>query len=228
MILSTRYRFIFIHINRTGGSSISETLRPYGIQPTRTPWTRFLTRYGLIRDIEQSNFPPHLFARDIEKKLSPPVFEAYLSAAFVRNPYSWLVALYNAIQKSEGHRHQRRVAGMSGFPEFVEWEIRRNKRFISRYVTDAEGRLMVDFIGRFENLHVDFDRLRRAIGLDPIELPHAQTRRPHADYRTYYTDAIREKVARHWKTDIESFGYDFDGLVDPERLPPRRRPSKCA
>jgi hypothetical protein len=115
---------------------------------------------------------------------------------------------------------------MSGFPEYVDWEIRRNKRSISRFVTDPDGRLMVDFIGRFENLHNDFNRLCLTIGIAPMELLHAKTQRPHADYRSYYTDETREKVARHWKRDIEAFGYDFDGLIDPLRLPPRRRAPK--
>jgi hypothetical protein len=227
MILSTRYRFIFLHINRTGGGSISETLRPFGTHPAHSYWTRFLTRYGLIRNLERANFPPHITARMIEKRFPRGLFETYLSAAFVRNPYSWIVALYNAIQLSKGHRYQSRVARMSGFPEYVDWEIRRNKRSISRFVTDMEGRLMVDFIGRFENLHLDFKRFCQVVGLNSLELLHAKTRRPHADYRTYYNDETREKVAHHWKRDIEGFGYDFDGLIDPHRLPPRRRAPKA-
>jgi hypothetical protein len=226
MILSTQYRFIFIHINRTGGTSITQSLRPYSTQPVRSPWTRFLTRYGLLRNVERANFPPHWTAQKIKQRLPRGLFDDYLTAAFVRNPFSWIVALYNAIEKSNGHRYQARVAGMSGFPKYVDWEIRRNKRSISRFVTDPDGRLMVDFIGRFENLHEDFSRLCQTIGLAPIELPHAATRRPHADYRSYYNDETREKVAHHWKQDIEAFGYNFDGLADPARLPPRQRPAK--
>ncbi len=228
MIVSSQYRFLFIHINRTGGTSIEQALRPFANQPRRTAWTRFLTRWRLLRDPQHAFYPPHLTARMAKRWLPDPLFDAYFSAAFIRNPYSWLVALYNAIQTSEGHRYQKRIARMSGFPEYIDWEIRRHKRSQSAFVTDRQGRLMVDFIGRFETLQDDFQKLCAEIGLTPPPLPHAATRRPHADYRTYYDDATREKVARHWRFDIESFGYDFDGLVDPQRLPPRRRQHRSA
>ena len=144
------------------------------------------------------------------------MYDSFLTAAFVRNPWSWLAALYNAVRTSEGHRDQKRVADMS-FAEYLDWEIARNRRSLLRHVADRDGRIMVDFLGRFENLHEDFVRLCRIIGIGPQELPHASTQRPHADYREYYDDATRWKVAEHWARDIETFGYEFDGVTPAGR-----------
>jgi hypothetical protein len=102
------------------------------------------------------------------------------------------------------------------FAQYVDWEIARHKRSLSAYMTDKDGSIMVDFVGRFENLHLDFERLCALFGLPALELLHAKTLRPHEDYRSYYDDATREKVARHWKADIDRFGYTFDGLIDPD------------
>jgi len=32
----------------------------------------------------------------------------------------------------------------------------------------------------------------------------------HKDFRDYYDSETIDKVAKHWRKDIELFGYDFD------------------
>ena len=212
MLVSTSHRFVFIHINRTGGTSITQALQPFSVpRPTSRVWRR-VTRYGLLRDPQRMDFPPHTPARVARRRLPGGLYDAYLSAAFVRNPWSWLPALYNAIMKSEGHRHRQRVLRMSGFSDFVDWQVSRGQRTIENYVIDDEGRVMVDFVGRFENLRGDFAELCRRIGVGDLILPHARTRRDHPDYREYYDSATRDKVGEYWKGDIERFGYEFDGV----------------
>ena len=42
----------------------------------------------------------------------------------------------------------------------------------SDFVCDADGRLLMDFVGRFETLQADFDAVCGSIGLPPTPIPH--------------------------------------------------------
>ena len=94
--------------------------------------------------------------------------------------------------------HVYKVAGTS---------VSEDRHLQSEFVTDAEGRVIVDFVGRFERLAEDFAHVCRTIGVE-AELPHVNPSR-HADYRTYYSDHSRALVAEHFAEDIERFGYRF-------------------
>jgi hypothetical protein len=103
---------------------------------------------------------------------------------------------------------------MSGFPEYIDWEIQRNKRFQHIFLLDKDGELKIDFLGRLENLPEDYQRLCTLIGIDGPELPHRNQNR-FREYHEFYDDATRNKVTEFWAKDIELLGYDFDG----NRLP---------
>jgi hypothetical protein len=66
------------------------------------------------------------------------------------------------------------------------------------------GKLMVDFVGHFEQLNKDWDFLRERFDLP--ELPH-QNRSQHVDYREAYTPELARIAAKRYKKDIELFGY---------------------
>ena len=47
------------------------------------------------------------------------------------------------------------------------------------------------------------------LSIERVELPRLGGRK-QVDYREMYDDATRDKVAKHWKKDIELFQYDFE------------------
>ena len=72
---------------------------------------------------------------------------------------------------------------------------------------DSEGRILVDFIGRFERLQADFQTVCARIGRT-VSLPHVKNTE-HAHYRECYTPETREIIAEWFKEHIELFGYEF-------------------
>ena len=150
--------------------------------------------------------------------------------AFVRNPWDWVISGYyfNLVRHERFPRSQLRRAGlvrtpsMFGRKQFEEhWrtmeQYRRGthpeNRFQYSFLADEDGRLLVDFIGRFESLQEDFDRICERIGIPRQKLPHARpgpVRQQHRrHYTDYYTDETRELVATHYAKDIAYFGYRF-------------------
>jgi hypothetical protein len=70
------------------------------------------------------------------------------------------------------------------------------------------GRLIVDYLIRFESLQQDFDQVCKAIGKPTRRLPHVNqgTRGP---YPEYFDDETRQLFLRHFGKDIELFGYKY-------------------
>jgi hypothetical protein len=84
----------------------------------------------------------------------------------------------------------------------------RDGLYQSNSVYDMNDRVIVDYVGRYETLEADFDEIMGHLGLD-LHLPHLNTT-GHRDYRSYFSDETRERVAELWAIDVENFGYSFD------------------
>jgi hypothetical protein len=67
--------------------------------------------------------------------------------------------------------------------------------------------VLVDFVGRYENLREDFAALGRRFGVE-TQLPHVR-RSERAPLGDYYDDETRELVRRRHQRDIDAFGYIF-------------------
>ena len=212
MEISTSHKVIFMHVQRTGGASVISSLRSCGIwaQPSKTSLNKLITRLPLQRDPDRIRFRGHDSLAFVQQRLSAAVFDGYLKVAFVRNPYSWLTSMYSTYKRGPNHRHHPRVAAMSGFGEYIDWEIERNNRHQHIFLLDSQERPRIDFVGRFETLAHDYESLCELLNVKGPELPHLNQNR-FRDYREFYDDVTRAKVERHWARDIELLGYDFDG-----------------
>jgi len=78
------------------------------------------------------------------------------------------------------------------------------------FVTDEEGRLAVDFVGRYERLGEDWRRIGQRIGLPEIELPRLQAVRVRRPCSAFYTAETRRIVADRYARDAQMFGYALD------------------
>ena len=80
-------------------------------------------------------------------------------------------------------------------------------KLVSEFICDENGEVMVDFIGRFENLETDFNRISDQIGISN-QLPHVN-RTKHTKYRDYYNAESKKLVHAIALRDIEMFDYEF-------------------
>ncbi|HEX4342759.1 MAG TPA: sulfotransferase family 2 domain-containing protein [Verrucomicrobiae bacterium] len=221
MLISSNPPFLFLHIDKAAGTSIQAALRPFAAPKSSNRLRRRQISLGginrlfnLHRGVE---FPEHVHALAVKKCLPPKVYGELFKFAFVRNPWDRLVSRYAYLLRVEKHARHDHVKAMSGFADYLEWEIERGKMFQYSYVCDARGHWIVDFVGYFERLQPDFAKVCKTLEVR-AELPKNNVT-SHKDYRTYYTPATRDLVAKHFQRDIELFGYEFDSL--PETAVPK-------
>ena len=77
----------------------------------------------------------------------------------------------------------------------------------SDWITDKEGKILCDFVGRFESLSVDFAEICGRIGKNAT-LPHMKHSK-HGGYRDYYDEEAAEMVRIRFAKDIRNFDYQF-------------------
>src|SRR5690606_16538535 len=203
------------HVDKAAGSSVARALDAYAFPESkkllhrRLIWLRYLNRFGGL--YRKAGFPPHVTARVVKQCLPARLYQSAFKFAFVRNPWDRLVSRYTYLLRQESHHSHEFVKRMKGFEEYLDWEIRRGKMSQADYVTDGRGELIVDFIGHYERLNDDFEKICAHLGIQ-ASLPRVNVSK-HQDYRSYYTARTRDAVAKHFRKDLELFGYDFDGFA---------------
>jgi hypothetical protein len=209
--------FVFVHVPRTAGSSIVRALQPHCLPQNNSMRGRLIYRLRLPALWQQCHFRHHQSMQAINVRLPASVQEGMFSFAFVRNPYDWLVSLYEYQRQASTHRNHDSIRNMD-FPAYVRHEIARNKRHQWPLLCDRQKQPLVQAIGRYENLQRDFNAICQRIGLTTVTLPHVNHSR-HRSYQDYYDDQLRAAVARHWRTDLNMLGYDFSGCQQGSDLP---------
>ena len=210
--ISYTNNFIFIHVAKNAGSSVNRALMPYARRESCGWWRKQLGLFGPINRLGglylQNDFRVHVTAAVVRRCLPREVFARAFKFAFVRNPWDRLVSMYAFLCRTSTHRHHKLVTSMGSFEEYLRWEIGRRRARQHPYITDCCGNLLVDFVGRFENIEADFAKVCQQLSV-PATLPCANAT-AHRDYQTYYTPVTRELVAQHLRRDIEMFEYGFD------------------
>lgn len=219
MLISHTRRFLFVHIAKTGGTSVRAALRPYRWSGRYAPaivLTSLMSQMTRPRHRLGIKFPRHAKAIAAKEMLPAPVFDDLFKFVFVRNPWDLQVSSWHHIRRES----PQSLPGIHTFADFVRFKFDPERPYdfmldISRelqsdYIVDLHGRTIVDFIGHYEHLQRDFDTVCDRVGLARIQLPHERRAVDRDDYRRYYDDDTRERVAHHYCADIERLGYSFD------------------
>lgn len=217
MLLSNKYNFLFVHIAKTGGTSVRAALE--GLRwrdPSYYPMWLCSKLSRLMGHRIASKLPRHAKVIAAQEMLPHDYFAGLFKFAFVRNPWDLQISSFHHIRRERPEFLQ----GKTEFIDFLKWKfdperpwqyhIDTSIELQSDYVIDLHGKVIVDFIGRYENLQQDFATVCERIGVEPIVLPHKRKASDRSDYRGYYSAETRALVADYFRRDIELFGYTFD------------------
>lgn len=217
------FRAIYIAVPKVANTSIKTVITQLFPESVRELTETDVRRkvYARHRD---TLFKQHirLFKHEI------PKYPDYTVFAFVRNPWDRLVSCYRdkmetgsqleAGERSDPKRRSLRLGPEferdMTFEEFVETvaaipDKRANRHFRSQhtFLTNRAGKLLPNFIGRFESLGEDFHTAMEQIHAPTnVRLPRVRVSGSY-DYNAYYTDRLHGMVADRYERDIRMFGY---------------------
>lgn len=218
MILSNRYKFLYVHIAKTGGTSVRASLMslrwrdPYYFAQWICSRLSGLTGHRIA-----SKLPRHSKIVCAQEMLPQEFFKSLYKFAFVRNPWDLQVSSYHHLKRERPFL----LEGRESFEAFTRWKLDPARPYqyhldtaitpMTDYLVDLHGNLLTDYIGRYERLHDDWAHICKHLGIPHRPLPHerkATDRRK--DYRSYYSDDLAQLVGDYFKRDVELLGYRFD------------------
>ncbi len=210
MIISHKKKFIFIHIYKVAGTSVRRVLDPYNdMSNVDFPWYQNIIFWlGAKYNFFSQRSMNHIKAEKLKKLLPGKVFNEYFKFSFVRNPWDWQVSLYHFMIQNTKHPQHHLIKKMKSFDEYVDWVVKNEHSLQKDFLYDKEGNLIVDYIGKFENLQEDFTEICLRLEIEPVILP-LTNKSNHSHYRDYYSEESREKIYIAFKEDIDYFHYDF-------------------
>ncbi len=219
---------IFVHIPKVAGQSIESVF----LQRLGLSWQQ--RESLLLKHNSNPAFGPprlaHLTAQEYVKLgyVSAREFKGMFSFAFVRNPWDRLVSEY--VYRKYPYSFNDFL--FKFFPENSDdnynngMDLYRHIIPQTDFLYDNKGKLLVNFVGKFENITDDFSEVTRLITGESLPLPHenksqsnklkklkqvfrfSKSQKKH--YSEYYDESSRAFVAQLYRKDIELFGYKFD------------------
>ena len=211
MIISHKYKFIFIKTKKTAGTSIEIFLSKYcGEEDIITPISpedeeiRKKLGYRLAQNYQDSEgnqiFYSHIPASKVKEIIGSEIWDSYYKICFERNPWEKVISFYFWEYKTEPR------------PSISEF-IRANnlkRLFIGEnalYLIDNE--IAVDRVCYYENLNSELEDFFKKINIidSDFQLPTAKSkfRKDKRDYRKILSQKDIDYIAKLFKREIETF-----------------------
>jgi hypothetical protein len=205
LLISHKHKFIFIKTKKTAGTSIEIALSRYcdegdvitKISPSDE---KIRAELGKYPQNYEGKFYNHISAKKVQKKLDEHIWNSYYKVCFDRNPWDKVISLYHYAFNTE----------KITFDDFIKSGKFKRAYNYPRYTIDDQ--VAVDFIGKYENLESDLEKVCREIGL-PYDgwLPNAKGnyRTDNRHYRERYNEEQKELVQQYYEKEINLLGYEF-------------------
>jgi len=205
-LINEEKKFIFFHLFKCAGSSMRKVLTT-----NEELCYEYFGGHCLPRDGKE------LMYKDKKKTM----FNNYFKFTFVRNPFDWLLSTYNYILAYPNHINHEAVKSLdlAGFIQhYVDVMMLNEGRGVGMnkcvtmydFITDKDGKLLVDFVGKFENVNKDMEYVLGQVGIPYVELPFVNVNPSRvSDYRVCYNEEAKDLVEKYFEKDLDYFNYRF-------------------
>ena len=216
-------KIIFVHIPRSGGTTIEKNLWrsefnkefTFDMNDEKNLLQGFVDQYG---NKYQSDGLQHLSLDNI-KKIYPVESKEFFKFSFIRNPFSRVASAYCEIMK---YRKDLRdflvIYKDSSFKKFLRL-IKKNHHTHWMPMNKFFPSKSLNFVGKFESLSDDLDKLSKLINVEFSKKNFSDSGNfsEKANYLKFYEDKDNiELVTEMYQEDLIRFDYDFKSFFDFE------------
>lgn len=229
MIISHKYKFIFLKTAKTASTSVEIALSKHcGKRDIITPmlpadeeirrklqyrgaqnYLSPITDYNLQELINlafkggerKQRYFHHISAEEVKKHIGDTVWGSYYKFCIERNPWERIISMYYWMHQSE----PRPTISEYLNSEMPSWLI---KFGIDLY--SINGQIAVNRICLYENLEEELEKIRLQLGIpEKLQLPtaKAQHRTDKRSYKDILTDEQIKKIGLMFSREINLFGY---------------------
>jgi tetratricopeptide (TPR) repeat protein len=197
MLVSLSNEFLFIHIPKTAGTSVTSALKEYD-------------------DLKLAGHHKHRSLQEARCILGANKFNTLFSFAIVRNPWDWMVSLYlYYLRKGVDNPDVHRECRGQGFDYFVDYYSENLKWKQTDWLRlPGNHGLAISSVLRFETLSADFTDLCEKLRISSISLNQENSSGSSIHYSAFYNSTTLRKVSCLLKEDIYRFGYSFTRVMN--------------
>ncbi|CDF80641.1 sulfotransferase [Formosa agariphila KMM 3901] len=206
--ISIDKNLIFIHIPKNAGTSIYNSL---GLKDSK-----------------------HRTAKEYIKILGQEKYDSMFSLAFVRNPFSRFISLYNYARMEVSYYHNNISPDKAIYGNHMDYELLKTKSIEEAAILLKEGKLIhnpphiqwnpqnfwlkdendkinVKYLGRLEDLEFNMRNISQITGLKNSSIVKRinASSENKLDYKKLITNSTREILEDVYKEDLEIFNYQF-------------------
>ena len=230
MIISHKYKFIFLKTNKTAGTSIEialsgvcgaddiispispedEKIRLELGYPGPQHHQAKAREYGivdvarlLVKGRKKNRFYAHMSAAEVKTLIGEETWNSYYKFCFERNPWDRVISLYYWRCRSEPRPMISEFIASGALK-------RLKRRGLELYSID--GQVAVDKICRFEDIAAELESIRTRLGIpEKFVVPHAKSRfrKDQRSYRDILDAEQQTRITELFSDEIKLMNYEF-------------------
>lgn len=200
--------FVFIHIPKNAGTAVSKS---FGIKKSK-----------------------HNTVKEYINVLGEKQYDKMLSFAFVRNPFSRFISLYNYARMEESYYHSAINPEKAIYGKHMDYELLKDASIDEAaqllkqgklihnpphtqwnsqcfWLKDHKEKLHVKYFARFEDIEFHLRNINNLIGastLSKLDKINASSK-SSLDYKKLLSLDTRKILEEYYREDLETFNYDF-------------------
>lgn len=202
MVLSHKYKFIFVKTSKTAGTSLEVFLSDVcGEADIFSPILPAVESHR-PRNFQQGEFTAHMSCNEIRARVGSEIWDTYYKFCVERNPWDKVLSHY--------HMQRFRSGDELGLEEYFQSEL--FPRDWHKYAND-DGQLLVNKVLRYETLNVELTNLFNILGVPFTGELQVRAKSEYRKDRRHYTEALtesqRQKIDQAFEKEINFFQYAF-------------------
>lgn len=205
MIYAESQKFIFFAVPKTGTHSVREALRPHLSSADWEQQLRYGEQLSPLPEIAAINHG-HVSYQQLSSVVGPETLSRFFRFAFTRHPYDRFVSVCAFLARTDPSYKHNPTEWMKNAlkrPQFCNRVLVASQHAL---LSDDNGALGLDFVGRYESLQVDFNAICDRLKLPKVALAHRNSSE-HDSYEQLLDNGLRDALWERYEQDFLSFNY---------------------
>ena len=217
MPINFEKKCIFVHIPKTGGSSILTQLKfkksLYTLWSDKIVLAKKKQVFFIPIQLKQNGRLQHMPAQMI-KEMRPDIYRKFYKFAVVRNPYTKMLSEYSWRNKFNPkfatYSNEEHKINFEQYLSAVEkGEIKSFREYSQyQYLYGPKGKLLVDCVIRFENFEEGCKEIFKKLGVEYDTILHVNKPKVILDKNYILDEKNKERIYKLYKIDFITFGYE--------------------
>ncbi|MEQ9314937.1 MAG: sulfotransferase family 2 domain-containing protein [Henriciella sp.] len=203
MIINNTHKFIFVHVPKSAGTSVSLALSQLsawndieigGSELGESIQFHYSRRYGLNK---------HSPASKIKTVVGDEVWSSYFTFAYFRNPIDRVHSLWSFLNKWKKHPSYDKISAMKDVDEFILSDVFRAggpSRICKPQMFFLDE--TVDFIGSLDRIERDFAKVLETIGIPQAAAPKIEHANASRSQKSPLSDEAMKRLRSLWAADF--------------------------